>query len=1017
MRSFLTMPVPQRVFLSWRQPAVAAVAERMLAWSRRDPDSFRRSLLLAPTRESCRRLRMELGRRAGAVLAPRIVPVGQFLAPAAEGVAPASVELAAWVETVDALRGRLPVLFPRASSWHGDQLLDVAVRLQELAGDLRVHGLDAEAAASQASGRERERWGELALVLATWKRLVAEAGFVDSLEAAARERRAPSLLEGLRGHVVLACVPGVPGPVRQTLEQAAVPVEAWVHAPEELAGMFDAWGVPTEDWLGERIDLDEDRIVPAENAPHLADLACAALAATPESGADAALGLVDPTLYAPLAQALEERGAGLFRPDGESFAGTGWTTLLRLLADEVDSPGYAAPLLGLARSTLAACGLGLRHHEVFCRELGALEQQYFPETAENVRSLLAGAARRWAEKRTGDGEAHPDAGEESLQRICVASWDALARWTRRATASGDMLLVGLAEWAERCTGELPPGAPDGWRESAEFVAREVNALRLYPGLKPRVVLGLLAARLKRARFVPPRGERACYDASGWMEMLFAPERHLALAGMTEGIVPEAPRDDALLTESLRRALGMEHAGGKTARDSYLLRDLVESRRREGSVRLLFARTSAQGDPLAPSSLLFRCRDDELPGRVLRLFGPTPRPQCGPRELGAWGLEKLLEQRDTATPETEVESLLPGFVNPWKGGVKGFSPSRLNAFWACPMRFWLAEAWRLRGEEPVVDKATLDAREVGNVLHDVLRQFAMRFPCASSLAGRSDGELETVMDELLHAALGGAAERYYLPAAMQRRNMRRRLHAYVRLHRRELLDGWECVLFEHAVGPQGEAWSWQGFPMEFRLDRLDVWRDDAGQVRRARVVDYKTGSPESIMQGGRPSPAVKCLQKSGDPEALAFWFPGLAFAAWGSGARASLRRWADLQMPVYAAWAAEWAREHFGLEPDAVSPCYCFLPADPWKTCMAAWEDFHIVRGGGGEDASGVSTAESGRRWALAAMRAIARGTGFVSAEQLGWEPPPYDRLKDVFGYVPDLRARTPEEGMERGGEA
>lgn len=989
----------------------------MLAWSHRDADVFRRSLVLAPTRESCRRLRMELGRMAGAVLTPRILPVGQFLASAVEGVAPASVELAAWVETVDALRDRLPGLFPRASSWHGDNLLDVAARLQELAADLCVHGLDVTAVESQASGHERERWRELGLVLATWKRLVAEAGFVDSMEAAARERQAPSLLEGLRGHVVLACVPGVPWPVRQALEQASVPVEAWVHAPEESAGMFDAWGVPVEEWLGARIDLDEDMIVSAENAAHLAELACAALAATPEGGADAALGLADASLYAPLVQALEERGAGLFRPDGEPFAGTGWMTLLRLLTDEIDSPGYAAPLLGLARSTLAACGLGLRHHEVFCCELSALEQQYFPETAENVCSLLAGAARRWAARRTGDGEALPDEREENLQRICVASWEALVRWTRRATASGDALLAGLAAWAERCGSEVPSGAPDGWREGAEFVAREANALRAYPGLQPRVVLGLLATRLAQARFVPPRGERACYDASGWMEMLFAPEQHLVLAGMTEGIVPEAPRDDALLTERLRRALNMEHAGSKTARDSYLLRDLIESRREKGSVRLLFARTSAQGDPLAPSSLLFRCRDEELPGRVLRLFRPPSRLQTVPRELGVWGLRQFLAERGAATPETEVEVLLPGFANPWKGGAKGFSPSRLNAFWTCPMRFWLAEAWRLRGEEPVVDKATLDAREVGNVLHEVLRQFAMRFPCASSLACIDGEELELAMDELLHVALGGAAERYYLPAAMQRRNMRRRLHAYARQHRREMLDGWECVLFEHAVGPQGESWSWQGFPMEFRLDRLDVWRDETGRVRRARVVDYKTGSPESIMQGGRPSPAVKCLQKGGDPEALAFWFPGLSFVAHGNGARAALRRWADLQMPVYAAWAAEWARAHFGLEPAAVAPWYCFLPADPWKTCMAVWEDFHAVRGAGEGAASGgdagVSPAESGRRWALTAMQAVVRGTGFVSAEQLGWEPPPYDRLKDVFGYAPDLRAWTPEDPVER----
>ncbi len=1008
------MAILQRVFLPWRRPAVVAVAERMLTWAHREPDVFRRSLVLAPTRESCRRLREELGRAAGALLTPRLLPAGQLLVPEANNAAPAAVELAAWVETIAALRNKLPALFPRASSWNDENLLDVAARMQELAGDLLLHGWEPGEVAARAEGGERERWRDVALVLATWERLVAGAGFVDSFEAARRERLAPSRLAGVRGRVVLACVPGVTAPVREALERSGVPVEVWIHAPEELAATFDDWGTPTDAWLEERIALDEERVMAADNAAHLAELACDALAAPQEKGEASALGLADASLFAPLAHELRQRGADLFRPDGEPFAGTGWMTLLRALEDEAESPGYASPLLRLARMTQAACGLGIRNHEFFCRELSELEQLYFPETAESVRALLEGSARRWAARRTGETVALPDESEENRQRALLAAWDALVRWATRATSTGNALLAGLAEWAQECLSSLSDALPEGWREGAEFVLREVRALQAYPGLKPGIVLGLLKNRLANARFVSRRAPNAVFDASGWMEMLYAPEAHVVLAGMTEGCVPEAPRDDALLTENLRRTLGMEHAGSKTARDSYLLTDIVESRREAGSVHLLYARVSKEGDPLAPSSLLFRCRDEELPARVLRLFGPPARPaQALPRDLGAWGLEERAAAWRDAAPETEVESLLPGFVNPWKESGKGFSPSRLNAFWACPMRFWLAEAWRLRGDEPVVNKATFDAREVGNVLHEALRNFAARFPSASSLAGVGGGELETAMDGFLHAALGAAAERLFMPAAMQRRNMRRRLHAYARLHREELLKGWECALFEHPVGGAGEAWTWGGFPMEFRLDRLDVLRDADGRVLRVRVVDYKTGSPEHCMQGGRPSPAAKCLRKAGREEALRRWFPGLSFLP--SGAKASPQRWVDLQMPVYAAWAAEWAAARYGLPPEAVEPWYCFLPADPWKTCMAAWEGFHEKQSVDG-DAAGISPAESGRLWACAAMGTIARGAGFVSAEQLGWESPPYDRLAEAFGYAPDLGLQPGRDNAKGGRE-
>lgn len=1001
------MSVPQRVFLHWSRPAVVSVAERLLAWNARQPDLFRRSLVLAPTRESCRRLREELGRLAGCVLAPRILPAGQLLAPPEGEETPPILELAAWYETLSALKERLPALLPRAQRWSDELFLDVAARVQEIMRDLTVGGLLPEEVHARLDGRDERGWRELAACFRAWSVLMREIGVTSSPEWARREMALPSRLAGCRGKIIVACVPGVPAPVRRALEGASAPVEVWVHAPEETAHLFDDWGQPNEGWLDQRIDLDEEAIISAETAADLAEVACRALAASSESGCG--LGMCDPALAAPLDHALEQRGAGLYNPEGETLAASGWAPLLRDIAAYAEAPEFAASLFKIARSTIAACGLGWVDHEGFCRELSSLEQSFFPETTASARSLLAETASRRAAERAGVPGATPDARELGMQKRFLASWDALAAWARRAAESGDDLLACLALWARRCSDSPQAAEDEAWKASAEHMLADIEALRSYPGLSVPVVAGLLGLRLAQTRRPQTRLNSSEIDAPGWMEMLYAREPHLVLAGFSDGMVPEAPRDTPLLGEKLRGELGLEHAAGKAARDSYLLRDLVESRRASGSVRLLFARFSATGDPQAPSPLLFRCRDEELPGRVMRLFGrPGFRAPRAPRELGLWGVEQQLSGYVAATPETKVAELLPGFCNPWEGGEKGFSPSRLNLFWACPMRFWLAEAWRLRGNEPLLDKATLDAREVGNVMHEALRLFAARFPDLGSIEGLGEEALCAEMDAFLDAALGGAAEHRFMPAAMQKRNMRRRLHAFASQHVAGLKEGWECVLVEHAVGTGGEAWAWQGYPMEFRLDRLDVWRDASGTVRRVRVIDYKTGNPADYMQGAQPSPAKKCLRKIGEGE-LARWFPGLSPVLAGKGARQAAHRWADLQMPVYAAWATEWAHRRYGLAPQDVEPWYAFLPADPWATCMIPWKNFASAPEG---ESVGPSPAESGRLWAAAAMECIVRGTGFVSAERLGWEAPPYDRLAEIFGYAPDFSPDAQQGGHE-----
>ncbi len=953
--------VPQRIFLGWEKTVAAAAAERFKAWAEREADEFRRSLAITPTRDSARKLREETARLCGAMLMPRILPAGALIEAALPFGAPALTELAAWGETLRRLGSGMKSLFPEPMEWNGESLIDIAAHLQSLQRTLAAHGITAQEAARRMDAGEKDRWRELAALSDAWERVMTAAGYQK------RSAEAPiPALDGISGRIALIAVPGVHAPVKRMLAACGLPVEAWIHAPEEHAALFDGWGAPLAGWLEQPIDIDAQSIEQTETPDELAARVCSLLAEDPENSA---LGLCDPGLGTAIDLALHECGAGLHRPEGLPLAGTGWAALIADLSECAEAPEFAAPWLRLARSSLTAHTLARPDHESFCRTLNECERKYFPERLDVVPSLLE-------REETGS----PPSPSSTV-------WHSLVQWGKDALKSGDALLASLQRLAVACLeGDY---LSDGFAHNAaaKFLD-EVETLRGYPGLPTDFVLSVLSRRLSQLHIESPRRIGECFDGLGWMELPFRPESRLVLAGFTEGAVPEAPSTDPFLHENALEKLGIEGQQTRTARDAFLLISLIESRRHSGDVRFLLSRHTSSGEPLAPSSLLFHCRDRTLPARVQQLFGePGRAPAALPRDLGSWDAARLSAMKSAPEEKRGLEDLLPGYPNPWKDGRKTFSPTSLNKFWECPMRFWLRSAWGLDAEDCPPDKTAFEAREAGTIIHDILFSFTRKYPSLAALGEKDEGDLRFEMNALLRREEAKWTEHRYLPASLQIHNIQRRLHAFVRLHLRELEQGWECRLFEHTAGGKN-AWQWRGHAMTFRIDRVDVKHDARGNVTGVRVVDYKTGNPVSYLKGdGSPAPEKKCLRSAPPSAAFGRWFPELSHPDQGK----TQRRWVDLQMPLYTAWAADWAAREFGLEREAVLPWYCFLPPDPWKSRMVEWENFH------NSGSCPNSYYENGLQWAEAAMKRIERGEGAISAEQLGWPPPPHDILRTLYG--------------------
>ena len=258
-----------RFFLSWDKPACRAVAERLLSLG----NDFHRHLVLVPTRESGRQLREFLASisRTQAIFAPQVIPADQFpRMEEKEETASAPEELAGWLLALGDSPHRLyPRLFPRPMPEDFSSMLEMAGSLQNLRHAMANQGVSCIMAHHACAGRD-ERWTDM-------ERL--EEQCTQQLESWKLENRTsmkaeapPRLLNSLRetgGNIILACAAEVPAPLRHALRHAesnGVPVQIWIHAPEEEAASFDSWGCPLpEEWSRRPIKIRDAQIKIAAN--------------------------------------------------------------------------------------------------------------------------------------------------------------------------------------------------------------------------------------------------------------------------------------------------------------------------------------------------------------------------------------------------------------------------------------------------------------------------------------------------------------------------------------------------------------------------------------------------------------------------------------------------------------------------------------------------------------------------------------------------------------------------------
>jgi ATP-dependent helicase/nuclease subunit B len=298
--------------------------------------------------------------------------------------------------------------------------------------------------------------------------------------------------------------------------------------------------------------------------------------------------------------------------------------------------------------------------------------------------------------------------------------------------------------------------------------------------------------------------------------------------------------------------------------------------------ILLGKTTAAGDPLRPSRLLLRCADAALPERVTQLFQPVAAARPSPPWARAWQLHPRVAAAPTQLSVTAFRDWL-----------------------ACPFRFYLKHALRLKRVEP--EKAELNALDFGILMHAALQQLGQEPALRDCVDATQLSDF--LIERFERIVRGRYGAELTLPLVVQCEAARQRLRAAAEVEARERAAGWRT---EHV------EWEIEvvigGLTVKGKIDRIDRHTDG-----RVRVLDYKTGDKAS-------DPIAAHLRSVREDE--------LDRPAWlrKNETEGKSRAWVDLQLPLYRlAVAATWG--------DAVACGYFNLPKAAGETAVKLWDDF------------------------------------------------------------------------------
>lgn len=654
------------------------------------------------------------------------------------------------------------------------------------------------ASAAVACGGESERYETFQALTADVRARLDAVGLLDPDTARADALAIPPDPEL---DVVLVGVVELPPRTIAALEEVAV--TSFVLAESVYAEGFDELGLIQPTWWRNHpphvplaaVHLEDK---PIDQAEAVVDLLAEGLGEEPLDVATTTVVVADESMVDVLERELVAAGALVHRGQGTPLSTLAPARLLWALATLLEDETVAALREFIAHSAverlltetetepLEAIDVWLRGE--FSRSLG--EDDWIGDPEEKNLYRTVAAARR------------------TLQKV-VPVIDALLEGLRGANRTPSRWMPVIATALKT----IHAGAPEDdalhdaaldhlGRVAAEILAVP-EALQAELSAAEAIRLLLSTAGNESIRAVQPTFA-AELELIGWLEAPFDTAQRVVVAGFNDEAIPGSGGVDPLLPEALREHLGLATAATRTARDQWVLSQVLA---RTASFTL--SRRDGRGEPRAPSRLLLGGSGKDLAERVLALTS-TPASR---QERGA-------PSSSFGRPQPE-----PGPIEFDRIPVTGF-----REYLRCSYGFWLRYVRRLQG--PDATGRELDPRGFGTVVHHVAEAYSKREE-ANTLTDVD--AIAAILDDLLDVELARLVGGHQpVPIRLQREILRGRFRAFAAFQSQSVVDGWRTEHVELGLEvplaiPGGEPITVRG-----TVDRVDL-HPQLGW----RILDIKT----------------------------------------------------------------------------------------------------------------------------------------------------------------------------------